>query len=50
MRWSHLQVGVVLVWQSLSGGHLHFLLVLRKNGLVDLDLWWGKSWGSDKVL
>jgi hypothetical protein len=46
---SCLQVGIVLIWQWHSSCILHLLLVLLQNSLVNLNLWWCKSWCSNEL-
>jgi len=44
-----LKVGILLIGQRHLGGGVHLLLVLEKNGLVDLDLWGSKGGCGDKL-
>jgi hypothetical protein len=44
----HLQVGIIFIWKRHLGGICHLLLVLLKDGLINLDLGWGKGWRSNE--
>jgi hypothetical protein len=46
----NLQIRIFLIGQRHLGGVLHLLLVLLKNGLVDLDLRGSKGGSSDEFL
>jgi hypothetical protein len=45
----HLQVCIVFIWERHLGGIGHLLLVLLKNGLVNLDLGRSEGWRSDEL-
>jgi len=44
-----LEISIIFVRQRELGSSLHLLVELRQEIMVNIDLWWGQSWGCDKL-